>query len=285
MCWIITLKGRSPMIWITLSYIYNLAAALEPVGNFAVEETDKVEIYVRSLIAQNAVKELVESTLYSPHLRASFQHAQTFIGQLSKLTTPPIEGTVNQYDMFVLKQSYEQYKTVLLADLAILHSYFVSQKGAYDTWSLLMFGENLFPADLAIKVPEAVFDAKEAGKCLAYENGTAAGFHIFRVLELVLRRYYSHATGGRPQPKVRNIAVYVNAMRQAGKGDEKVLFLVKEISDRFRNPLIHPDAVLSIDAAIATHGLVRTAVTDMLQPLATPALTTSTAVISAEFAG
>ncbi|MES0139241.1 hypothetical protein NKJ88_30520 [Mesorhizobium sp. M0016] len=277
-------QGRrgATVIRITLSYIYNLAAALEPIGTIAPLETNKTDLYFPALIAHNAISELITSTMYAPHLRASYQYAQSLMVELAKVIKIPIEGTVPQYEMFTLKQAYDQYKTVLLADLAILHAYFVSQKGGYDTWTLLMFGESLFPSDLATKVPEAVFDAREAGKCLAYENATAAGFHIFRVLEAVLRRYYTHVTGGRPQPKVRNIAVYVNAMRQSGKGDEKVLFLVKEISDRFRNPLIHPDTALTVDAGIATHGLVRTAVTEMLQPLVIPELTTSTAVISLE---
>ncbi|MEC5325889.1 hypothetical protein [Aurantimonas sp. A3-2-R12] len=134
----------------------------------------------------------------------------------------------------------------------------------------------MFPVDLGVKVPESIFDAREAGKCLAYENSTAAGFHVFRVLESVLRRYYVQETEGKAPPKVRNIAVYVNAMKQAGKGDQKTLFLLKEISDRFRNPLIHPDVVLSTDDAIAIYGLVRTAVTEMLKPLpAEPPTTTS----------
>jgi hypothetical protein len=202
--------------------------------------------------------------------------------KLSLVSAEPSDRVISHYEIFLLKQAFDQYKTVLLADLGILHAYFVSQKGGYDTWSLLMFGENLFPAELSTKVPEAVFDAREAGKCLAYESATAAGFHLFRVLECVLRRYHSHETEGSAPPKVRNISVYVNAMRQANRGDEKVLFLIKEISDRFRNPLVHPDVALTTDDAIAIHGLVRTAVTEMLKPLVVPASTTSTAVISAE---
>ena len=85
---------------------------------------------------------------------------------------------------------------------------------------------------------------------------------------------------GKAQPKVRNIAVYVNAMTQARKGDEKVLFLVKQIAERFRNPLIHPDAVLTLDTAFSIHGLVRTAVTEMLQFLPDVEPTTTTASIN-----
>jgi hypothetical protein len=99
---------------------------------------------------------------------------------------------------------------------------------------------------------------------------TAAGFHLFRVLESVLRRYYTHATGGKPAPKQRNISVYINAMRQAKCGEERVLATVKQISDHHRNPLSHPEAILTVDEAIAAAGIVRSAVTLMLASLPTP---------------
>jgi hypothetical protein len=99
----------------------------------------------------------------------------------------------------------------LLADLGVLHSYFVTQKGGFDTISLLAYGENLFPPELASKVRDALFDAREAGKCLAFELPTACGFHIFRATESVLRKYYMQVTNSTIAPKVRNIGVYLNA--------------------------------------------------------------------------
>jgi len=41
--------------------------------------------------------------------------------------------------------------------------------------------------DVPAKVPSALFDAREAGKCLAYELPTACGFHIFRATESATR--------------------------------------------------------------------------------------------------
>ena len=265
------------MIRISLSYIYNLATRIEPLGALTVQETPYRIIQLPALTAQNAIQELYTNTFYAPHLRVSYGWSQDLFNRLHSITSDPdLERMITHLEMLALKTSFEQYKVTLLSELAIIHAYFVSQKGAYDSWSLLINGETMFPNDLGVKVPDAIFDAREAGKCLAYENSTAAGFHVFRVLETVLRRYYAQEVSGKAPPKVRNIAVYVNAMKQAGKSDENILFLLREISNRFRNPLIHPDVILSTDDAIAIFGLVGTAVTEMLKSLSTvPPTTTS----------
>ncbi|MGN6465115.1 MAG: hypothetical protein ACTHLP_06475, partial [Rhizobiaceae bacterium] len=122
------LCGKPPVIRISLSYIYKLAVALEPIGNFAAQETARGDVFFPALLAQNAVTELTTGTLYAPFLRTSFQSAQNLIAELSKITGQPVNDIpIPQYEMFLLKQAYDQYKTVLLADLETLHSYFVSQ--------------------------------------------------------------------------------------------------------------------------------------------------------------
>ena len=148
--------------------------------------------------------------------------------------------------------------------------------------SLLAFGENLFPSDLASKVPEAIFDAKEAGKCLAYEVPTACGFHVFRVAESVLRKYYSHVTGGTAAPKVRSLGVYVAALKQMKKGDDKILAALKQMTDLHRNPLIHPETVLTVDESIAIIGIARSAITAMLADL--PVVPPTTSLLAAPVA-
>src|SRR5665213_3060576 len=102
---------------------------------------------------------------------------------------------------------------------------------------------------------------------LAYEIPTACGFHIFRATESVLRKYYSHSTGGSPPPKVRNIGVYVRMLRAQNCGDEIVLATLQQLARLHRNPLIHPEAVLTMDEAIATLGIARSVVTAMLKIL------------------
>jgi hypothetical protein len=125
-------------------------------------------------------------------------------------------------------------------------------------------------------VPEALTDAREAAKALAYEVPTACGFHTFRVTESVLRKYYGHVTGGR-LPKSRNIGVYLNSLTQSKKGDNKIIASLKQMTDLHRNPLIHPEVILTTEEAIATVGIARSVITAMLAVLPVPPPTTTTA--------
>ena len=191
-----------------------------------------------------------------------------------------MDGQLGPYELWSIQNAYAQYKTALLAELGTFNTYFVTQKGAFDMYSLLGFGETLFPAELGTKVPEALADAREAAKALAYEVPTACGFHTFRVTESVLRKYYVHVTGKRP-PRVRNIGVYLNSLKQTKKGDEKIVTALKQMTDLHRNPLIHPEAILTNEEAIATLGIARSAITAMLAALPVPPPTTTTAVATA----
>ena len=79
-----------------------------------------------------------------------------------------------------------------------------------------------------------MFDAQQAAKCLAYDVATACGFHAFRVTESVLRRYWTHETGGTAHPKVRTLGVYIAALMRAGAGDPKVLAALKQLNELHR---------------------------------------------------
>ncbi len=256
------------MIRFSIPYFYNLSIELEPLARLPFEDTPYSSIKWTLLSAQNALRGLSENSIYSPYLRASYSLSQELLGKLSQQLAKQDEARIlTQFEVYEIRSLYERYKTAFLAEVGVMDTYFVQKKGAFDTYALLMNGEALFPDELAIKAPDAIFDAKQAGQCLAFENATASGFHLFRVLETVIRSYYDHVAGGKAAPKVRNIAVYVNAMKQAGVGNEDTLFLLKQISTRYRNPLIHPDVVLSVEDAIAIYGLVRTAVTQMLSEM------------------
>jgi hypothetical protein len=45
----------------------------------------------------------------------------------------------------------------------------------------------LFGPDVAESFPSAAIDIEEAGKCLAYQRGTASVFHLMRVMEAGLK--------------------------------------------------------------------------------------------------
>jgi hypothetical protein len=203
-----------------------------------------------------------------PYLRASYGDAQHLLTVLDTSTKPGFDREIPRYEVFGIKEAYRRFKVVFRAELGILNSYFIAaQKGGLDTLSLLASGENLFPIDLTEKAPDALFDVREAGRCLAYENATAAGFHVFRATESVLRKYYAHHTGGKPPPRVRSIKVYTRALRQHDVGTEKVLASLDQMAELHRNPLIHPEARLTQEEAYGIFGIARSVIGFMLSEL------------------
>jgi hypothetical protein len=269
------------MIRVSLSYIFDLATKIEPLAALPEKDTAWGDIWLQVYIAQTALEGLYSQTLYAPYLRSSTALATELSGLLkSQMSKQDQDRILTQFTLWQIRDAYGRFKIVLLAELGVMHSYFVTQKGGFDTFSLLAFGENLFPSELALKVPEATFDAREAGKCLAYELPTACGFHVFRATESVLRKYYMQVTGSTVGPKVRNIGVYLNAMKQKRVGDDKITFALRQMADLYRNPLIHPEAVLTQEEAIGVFGLARSAIAGMLAVLPTVPPTTATAQIT-----
>jgi hypothetical protein len=270
--------GARPMIRISLPYVFNLFETLEPLSKLNPKSTLGDEVFTL-WGAQATLETLLIGSVFSANLRSSRKLASDLVELLKRESSTEKDWAKELgYAAAYVGQLYGQFKTALTAEIGTFPAYFVSQKGSFDTLTLLDEPWRLFPTDLWVKVPEARFDVVEAGKALCYELATACGVHTFRAVESVLRRYYAEVTGGRAQPKVRNIAVYLNAMRQAKCGDEKVLGVLDHLSKLHRNPLAHPDAALTLDEAIATLGMAHSAITVMLRHLPEPPPTTTTAV-------
>jgi hypothetical protein len=251
---------------------------LEPLASLPVGRVVKYgEIFLPLASAEASLNTLITSSLFSAYLRSSQVLSRQLLSAIQSHTgqVGDFDRELGLYDLWSVKNLYEQYKVALLAELGSFNAYFVTAKGGFDMYSLLISGELLFPLDLATKVPEAIVDVREAAKALCYEVTTACGFHIFRATESVLRKYYGHVTGGAAPPKVRNIGVYLNALKQAGKGDPKILASLKQMTDLHRNPLIHPEVVLTLEESIATLGIARSVVTAMLAVLPVQPPTTS----------
>ena len=265
-----------------MPYIFELLEQLAAIERLPELDTPYSQISFPLFMAQWTLEAFTNSSVYRPYLRTSWQLSQQLLTSIRGITANTDQTrNITSYELYAVKSNYQQYKTALLAELGAFNVYFVTQAGGYDMYSLLVSGESVFPSDLGVKVPEAIVDAREAAKALAYEVPTACGFHAFRVMEAVLRRYYAHVTGGAAPPKVRNIGVYLNAMKQATKGDTKILGALKQMTDLHRNPLIHPEVVLTVEEAIATLGMAVSVITAMLTALPVPPPTTSIALAAA----
>jgi hypothetical protein len=91
----------------------------------------------------------------------------------------------------------------------------------------------------------------------------------------VLRKYHANVTGGMSPPKVRNMGVYIKSLEKLGRGDPKVIAALTQMKDLHRNPVSHPEAVLTEEEALGIFGIARSAMGPMLAVLQVPALTTS----------
>lgn len=223
------------MIRISLPYVWSLCETIDTLGHLDhSKEIQRLDLAIELFGPEASLRALLENSVFSPTLRSSRPLAAQLLTLIQRHTeNETYEGEVSRHHIWMIHNAYTQFKTAFLAELGTFPSYFVSQKGSHDTLSLLDEPWRMFPSDLGRKVPEAMFDVAEAGKALCYETATACGFHLFRAVETVLRRYYTHVTNNRPQPKIRNIMVYVNAMRQLKCGDEKVLSMIEQISPHY----------------------------------------------------
>jgi hypothetical protein len=269
-------SGAKPVIKIYIPYLLDVFSSIEKLERIKTEECAYMDVFSDFYGAQSSLESLYNTSVFAPYLRSSAYLSNELLKLVKGQNTDfDMKRRVPFYMMHSIQAKAKEYKIALIAELGVFDSYFVTKKGAFDTNSLLNGGESIFPPDLVKKVPEALFDAREAAKSLAYELPTAAGFHTFRATESVVRKYYYHVTGGGAAPKVRNLGVYLNALKQAGKGDPKVLGALKQMADLHRNPTIHPETVLTVDEAIAILGIAQSVVSTMLVRLPDVPPTTS----------
>ena len=179
-----------------------------------------------------------------------------------------MERTIDPMEAFNITNDVQTFETVLGAQLQSLSTYFVSRKLAYETPLLIEEAETLLPEDIRKEVPEAIQDLQQAGKCIAFEIPTAAGFHIIRATEAVIRKYYTASVGKPPKMKMRNWGTYIKNLATA-KADARVTGFVDHIRETYRNPVLHPEETLTPQDAQVLLGVCVSAIVLMVSAMKT----------------
>jgi hypothetical protein len=139
-----------------------------------------------------------------------------------------------------------QFETVLSAEMQSLDTYFVSQKGAFSTYDLIERAHIAIPESMRALLPvDARCDFDQAGKCVAFDLATAAGFHLVRGAESVLRGYYKEVTGVMPKIKDRNWGAFIKVLEKHPDASPKIIKLLRDLKDDYRNPILHPEITLT----------------------------------------
>jgi hypothetical protein len=177
--------------------------------------------------------------------------------------SPNMEKEIDAGEAYNLNHKVETLETVLAAHLQSLNTYFVSRKLGYETPLLIEEAEKLLPENVRGEVPEAIPDIQQAGKCIAFEIPTAAGFHIVRATEAVIRKYYAAAVGKPPKSKMRNWGTYIKNLTKAG-ADPRVTGFLDHIREAYRNPVFHPEETLTPEDAQVLLGVCISAIVLMV---------------------
>ena len=271
-------RGRRSVIRISLPWMMGVMSAIDQLGSIAAN--DLISKHWYSLFnAKSQIETLFTQSIYSSYLRISREKANVLHSLLEAMLNAHNSDhnkVISESDLWNLNYERNQFKTVFLSELSTLPSFLVVAKESYDVNLLIDEGTKLFPASLLKKAPEAVPDAMETGKALAFELGTACGFHVFRVTEAVLKRYWDDVSSGAKHPNLQTIGSYAAEMEKKNYGDKKVIESLKQLARLHRNPLIHPEVILNVDEAIETLGIARSVIGAMLRVLPdVPPTTTS----------
>lgn len=255
------------MIRISIPWLIQILGNIDDLDGIQTGKTvlDELAPLVR---AQSAVELVFSSqSVYGPYLRASRDAAARLHAELDALKDGNWgEKTLDEFQVQTLKSQKQQFKTVFLADLGAIPSYLVTRKANYDIIFLIEDGMGLFPSTLKSKAPETEDDAKEVGRALAFELATACGFHTFRVTESVVRRYWDQVAK-KPRPNLETLGTFAAELEKAKLGDTKVVEAIKQMTKLHRNPLIHPEVILTVEEAIAIIGMANSVIIPMLQAL------------------
>jgi len=170
----------------------------------------------------------------------------------------PADDARSEYEVGSIVSKVEQFKNVLIADLRITASFTVTKSGIFDVNQLVNCAHQALPEDVGKKLTKESLDEIDAsGKCLAFSLPTASGFHAMRAVERVIKTYLSDFMSGEEIARLKNWGQYLDALEKRAAGDalpkpsQEAIALIRQIKDIYRNPVIHPDRVLSSDEAMA----------------------------------
>jgi len=223
----------------------------------------------RSWIAWLLSDQLVELTV----AREAAQNLQSAISSVIPENTDDFatidkSKTLAWIDMYRITTTLSEFETVFSAELPTIATYTVSKKGIYSTADLVERSENAIDWEARKVINDAAInDFKQAGRCLAFELATAAGFHTMRSVEDVLRKYWRLGMAKPDTEKAPEMSQCINELR-AAKENPKLMDILDHIRDLHRNTLMHPEAFLTSTEAFRLFDVAKSAISAMADRIA-----------------
>ena len=153
------------------------------------------------------------------------------------------QDEVNEFNFALFR-----FISALQLELGRAPIFLVTPKGVYDTRRLIQHGDAVYEG-YADRLPsETIADTIEAGRCLAFGLSTAAGFHIARATEAVIRKYMDAYSCPKLPVSQRNWGKFIESL-VTQKAPDVVTNHLTQLKNLHRNPLVHPEVTLTIPEA------------------------------------
>lgn len=180
-----------------------------------------------------------------------------------QLTTPTGEDRIDTHEMSLILTLIEKFEHALAAELNRAPTYLAGKYGIYSTYDLAENAEKVFSDNLRSVIPAASqIEFKDAGRALAFGLGTAASIHMLRAVEIMMKLYYESFAGPISAKSERNYSMYLKKLASMAeeedkqpRPDKRVVQMLAQIKDHYRNPLLSPETTISVEEATQLFGM------------------------------
>ncbi|MDD3030376.1 MAG: hypothetical protein PHS57_08920 [Alphaproteobacteria bacterium] len=156
------------------------------------------------------------------------------------------EDQIDTHELAMLHGLVEKFEHALAAELNRAPTYVADKCGIYSTYDLAENAQEMFSDQVRSVLPvKAQGEFSSAGRALAFGFGTASVVHILRAIEITLRSYYEVFSTTVPSKAERNYAFYIKKLAsftdeedRRFRPDKRVIQMLAQIKERYRNPLV-----------------------------------------------
>lgn len=181
-------------------------------------------------------------------------------------------------DLEELDRAIGNFNQALSLEMGRAPVFLVLPKGVYDTRLLITNAAAMYDGYHDRLPKEAIDDTNAAGRCLAFDLPTAAGFHIARATEAVIKKYMEVYRCPSLKESQRNWGRYTDALAKAG-AHPVIIHHIDQLRELHRNPVTHPDTTLTRSDAIALLAMCQSVIQSMVADMETKVASPDAAIV------
>ncbi len=214
------------------------------------------------LILRNAESGLTDFlTSNEAGLSRSKESALVVLDKLAELEAKLRDGrAIDDHEIYGLWGAVDRFGAILESESRDdLRVFSVLPKGIYDRTNLADNAQAILGEATLSKLPEQIEnEVSLAGRCLAFDLWTAAGFHAMRAVDAMTRRYYEVVTKNPPIDRVSLGGVVAELEKRLEKEEGTkisesrlglIIAALRRLTKMYRFPIMHSQMTLTPEGA------------------------------------